>query len=69
MKPTPVVYVGPGDGVRLAPVHGDVWCPRGEPIDVDPALAEALLEQDAFDTPKTSKSSTDKGGTSHGPST
>lgn len=57
----PVVYVGPGDGVHLAPVHGDLWCPHGEPVDVDAEVAKALLEQDTFESPRKPKS--DKEGT------
>jgi len=43
-----VIYDGPGDGVRLAPVHGDVWMPRGEPVEVPDDLGERLCEQRVF---------------------
>lgn len=45
---TKVTYVGPGPGVRLAPVHGDIWLPHGEPVDLPAALAASLAQQPQF---------------------
>lgn len=40
-----VIYEGPDDGVRLAPVHGDIWMQRGQPVEVPDDLGERLCEQ------------------------
>lgn len=47
-----VVYEGPESGVRLAPALGDVWLPRGEPVDLPAPVARELLKQPAFRRPR-----------------
>lgn len=46
-----VTYTGPGDGVRLAPTLGDLWCAAGEPVDVPEDVGRSLCEQGTFTDP------------------
>lgn len=47
-----IVYEGPEPGVRLAPVSGDIWCPRGEPVEVPDDLGRSLCQQPYFSRPR-----------------
>lgn len=50
-----VVYEGPDDGTQLAPSLGDVWCPRGVPVELPAPVALELLKQPAFRRPRGSE--------------
>lgn len=50
-----VVYVGPAEAVEAPAPGGFIHFPHGEPVEVPADLAERLLQQNIFTTPKSKK--------------